>query len=80
MTRLTPRGRPNHDWHRTAAASPAERQGPRDPRERLLAAEDREYYAHHGVNISGAVRAAAWLCGRDAGLYDMQDVLGFRQA
>ena len=24
----------------------------------LLAAEDREYYAHHGVNISGAVRAA----------------------
>ncbi len=25
----------------------------------------------------GAVRAAAWLVGRDAGLYDMQDVLGF---
>ncbi len=25
----------------------------------------------------GAVRAAAWLAGRDAGLYDMRDVLGF---
>jgi len=25
----------------------------------------------------GAVRAAAWLVGRDAGMYDMQDVLGF---
>jgi len=26
----------------------------------------------------GAVRAAVWLAGRDAGMYDMQDVLGFR--
>jgi 4-hydroxy-tetrahydrodipicolinate reductase len=26
----------------------------------------------------GAVRAARWLAGREAGLYDMQDVLGFR--
>ncbi len=25
----------------------------------------------------GAVRAAGWLGGREAGLYDMQDVLGF---
>ena len=28
----------------------------------------------------GAVRAAGWLPGRGAGLYDMQDVLGFNQA
>jgi len=27
---------------------------------------------------SGAVRAALWVSGRDAGLYDMQDVLGLR--
>ena len=27
---------------------------------------------------NGAVRAALWLCGREAGLYDMEDVLGFR--
>jgi 4-hydroxy-tetrahydrodipicolinate reductase len=26
----------------------------------------------------GAVRAAAWLQGRNQGLYDMQDVLGLR--
>ena len=26
----------------------------------------------------GAVRAAAWLAGREPGLYDMQDVLGFK--
>ena len=26
----------------------------------------------------GALRAAEWLCGREPGLYDMQDVLGFR--
>ncbi len=26
----------------------------------------------------GAIRAAAWLAGRDPGLYDMQDVLGLR--
>lgn len=26
----------------------------------------------------GALRAAAWVAGREAGLYDMQDVLGFR--
>jgi 4-hydroxy-tetrahydrodipicolinate reductase len=28
----------------------------------------------------GAVAAAVWVSGRPAGLYDMQDVLGFRQA
>lgn len=28
----------------------------------------------------GAVRAALWLAGRQAGLYDMEDVLGFRSA
>ena len=27
----------------------------------------------------GAVRAAGWLAGRDAGLYDMQDVLGLEK-
>ncbi|MBP6683681.1 MAG: 4-hydroxy-tetrahydrodipicolinate reductase, partial [Halioglobus sp.] len=27
----------------------------------------------------GAVRAGAWLSGRDAGLYDMQDVLGLNK-
>ena len=27
----------------------------------------------------GAVRAAAWLGARDAGLYDMQDVLGLKK-
>jgi len=27
----------------------------------------------------GAVRAAQWLAGKDAGCYDMQDVLGFRE-
>jgi 4-hydroxy-tetrahydrodipicolinate reductase len=27
---------------------------------------------------SGAVRAALWLKGREAGLYDMQDVLGLK--
>ncbi len=26
----------------------------------------------------GALRAAAWLCGRSAGLYDMEDVLGLK--
>ena len=26
----------------------------------------------------GAVRAAAWLAQQDAGIYDMQDVLGLR--
>jgi 4-hydroxy-tetrahydrodipicolinate reductase len=26
----------------------------------------------------GALRAAGWLAGKDAGLYDMQDVLGLR--
>ena len=26
----------------------------------------------------GALRAAAWLVGRDPGLFDMQDVLGLR--
>jgi 4-hydroxy-tetrahydrodipicolinate reductase len=29
---------------------------------------------------NGAVRAAVWLAGRDAGLYDMEDVLGLREA
>src|SRR5204863_269950 len=28
----------------------------------------------------GAVRAALWVAGREPGLYDMQDVLGFRRA
>lgn len=28
----------------------------------------------------GAVRAAIWLAGKPAGLYDMEDVLGFREA
>ena len=28
----------------------------------------------------GAVRAAGWLAGQNAGLYDMQDVLGFKKA
>ena len=32
----------------------------------------RETYA------AGALKAAAWVDGRDAGLYDMQDVLGLR--
>ena len=27
----------------------------------------------------GAIRAARWVAGRPAGLYDMQDVLGFRR-
>jgi 4-hydroxy-tetrahydrodipicolinate reductase len=27
----------------------------------------------------GAVRAAGWLAGRQAGLYDMQDVLGLNK-
>jgi 4-hydroxy-tetrahydrodipicolinate reductase len=27
----------------------------------------------------GAVRAAAWLAGREAGMYDMQDVLGLQK-
>ena len=27
---------------------------------------------------TGAMRAAQWLAGRGKGLYDMQDVLGFR--
>ena len=27
----------------------------------------------------GAVRASAWLAGREAGLYDMQDVLGLNK-
>jgi len=27
---------------------------------------------------SGALRAATWLMQRDAGLYDMQDVLGLK--
>jgi 4-hydroxy-tetrahydrodipicolinate reductase len=27
---------------------------------------------------TGAMRAAAWIAGRDPGRYDMQDVLGLR--
>jgi 4-hydroxy-tetrahydrodipicolinate reductase len=35
--------------------------------------------AHSRDNFAaGAVRAALWLEGRAPGLYDMQDVLGFR--
>ena len=37
-------------------------------------ARDRSLFA------KGAVAAAAWVVGRPPGLYDMQDVLGFRQA
>lgn len=33
-----------------------------------------------GAFAEGAVRAALWVVGRAPGLYDMQDVLGFRQA
>ena len=29
---------------------------------------------------TGAVRAALWLAGRPAGLYDMQDVLGLKDS
>ncbi len=35
-------------------------------------AENREQFA------LGAVRAARWLIGKDAGAYDMQDVLGLK--
>ncbi|MBR5556935.1 MAG: 4-hydroxy-tetrahydrodipicolinate reductase, partial [Acinetobacter sp.] len=28
---------------------------------------------------SGAIRAAAWVVGREAGKYDMKDVLGFNE-
>ncbi len=31
-----------------------------------------------GIFARGAIRAAAWLQGRPAGLYDMQDVLGLK--
>ncbi len=31
-----------------------------------------------GVFAGGAIRAALWLCGREAGLYGMEDVLGLR--
>jgi len=37
-------------------------------------ASSRETFAH------GALRAARWVAGRPAGLYDMQDVLGLRSA
>ena len=29
--------------------------------------------------VRGAVRAVAWLAGRPAGLYDMEDVLGLKK-
>jgi 4-hydroxy-tetrahydrodipicolinate reductase len=51
----------------------------------LFASEDETLtLSHSAVDRSlfakGAVAAAAWVRSRPAGLYDMQDVLGFRQA
>jgi 4-hydroxy-tetrahydrodipicolinate reductase len=48
----------------------------------LFAAEDEVLTLSHGaidrgLFARGAVTAAAWLVGKPAGLYDMQDVLGF---
>jgi 4-hydroxy-tetrahydrodipicolinate reductase len=48
----------------------------------ILAAEDEILTLSHSARdrslfARGAVEAAAWLAGRPAGLYDMQDVLGF---
>jgi 4-hydroxy-tetrahydrodipicolinate reductase len=34
--------------------------------------------ANRATFAGGALRAARWLTGRGAGLYDMQDVLGLR--
>jgi 4-hydroxy-tetrahydrodipicolinate reductase len=50
----------------------------------MFAAEDEILTLSHsardrGLFARGAVEAAAWLAGKPAGLYDMQDVLGFRQ-
>jgi 4-hydroxy-tetrahydrodipicolinate reductase len=51
----------------------------------LFAAEDEVLTLSHsaidrGLFARGAVEAAAWLAGRPAGLYDMQDVLGFERS
>jgi 4-hydroxy-tetrahydrodipicolinate reductase len=51
----------------------------------VFAAEDEILALSHsardrGLFARGAVEAAAWLAGRPAGLYDMQDVLGLRRA
>lgn len=51
----------------------------------IFASEDETVtLSHSAVDRSlfarGAVAAAAWACNRKPGLYDMQDVLGFRQA
>ncbi|MBX4158903.1 4-hydroxy-tetrahydrodipicolinate reductase, partial [Lactiplantibacillus plantarum] len=51
----------------------------------LFASEDEVLtLSHSAIDRSlfarGAVAAAAWVRTRKAGLYDMQDVLGFRQA
>lgn len=50
----------------------------------IFAAEDEILTLSHSARdrslfARGAVEAAAWLAGRPAGLYDMQDVLGFRR-
>jgi 4-hydroxy-tetrahydrodipicolinate reductase len=51
----------------------------------IFAAEDEILTLSHSARdrslfARGAVEAAAWLAGKPAGLYDMQDVLGFRKA
>ena len=51
----------------------------------LFASEDETLtLSHSAIDRSlfakGAVAAAAWVRSRTPGLYDMQDVLGFRQA
>ena len=51
----------------------------------LFASEDEVLTLSHSaldrsLFAKGAVAAAAWVRGRKPGLYDMQDVLGFRQA
>lgn len=51
----------------------------------LFAAEGERIEISHKASsrmafASGAVRAARWLAGRDAGLYDMQDVLDLRSS
>jgi 4-hydroxy-tetrahydrodipicolinate reductase len=50
----------------------------------IFAAEDEILTLSHSARdrslfARGAVEAAAWLAGRPAGLYDMQDVLGFNR-
>jgi 4-hydroxy-tetrahydrodipicolinate reductase len=51
----------------------------------IFAAEDEILTLSHSARdrslfARGAVEAAAWLAGRPAGLYDMQDVLGFTRS